>query len=308
MRPKVSIIGTGAVGASLAHQIALKGMADVVLVDIVPGVPQGKALDLEHGTSLWDSPVRITGSNDYRATAGSELIVVTAGIARKPGMSRTDLLITNAKVVSGVVKETAAYSPDAIILLVTNPVDVMTYLALKVSGFSKKRVLGMGGVLDSGRCACFVAREMGISPKGVQALVLGEHGEGMLVLPKYITVEGIPAAEIIPTDRLIKLAERTRGAGAEIVGHLKTGSAYYAPAAAACEMIGAILQDEKRLLPASVYLEGEYSIEGVCLGVPIKLGGKGVEEIISLKLAPREMNLLQAAAENVRKNIACLPG
>ncbi len=288
MKKKVSIIGAGNVGASLAQLVVFSGLADVAIQDIMEGVPQGKALDLSQACPLWGSSSAVVGSNDFAHTANSDVIVVTAGFPRKPGMTREQLLSANAEVVSGVVKKASELSPKAIIIVVTNPMDAMTQLSLKVSGFPPSRVVGMGGVLDSARFRTFIAWEFNVAPKDVEALVLGGHGVSMVPVPGYTTVKGMPLTELLPKDRIDALAHRTREGGAEIVSLLKTGSAFYAPAAATFEMVKSILLDEKRLLPCSAYLNGEYGVKGIYTGVPVILGSAGVEKIIEVKLTKEE--------------------
>lgn len=303
MRKKVSIIGAGNVGASLAQLVVQSGLADVVLQDIVEGVPQGKALDLAQACPLWGSTVKVIGTNNFSPTANSDVIVITAGFPRKPGMLREQLLAANAEVVSGVTKKSAELSPNAIIIVVTNPMDAMTYLSYKVSGFPSPRVVGMGGVLDSARFRTFVAWEFNVSPKDVEALVLGGHGVAMVPMPRYTTVKGVPLTELLPKEKIDSLIHRTREGGAEIVSLLKTGSAFYAPAAATFEMVKAILFDEKRILPCSAYLNGEYGVKDVYNGVPVVLGSDGVEKIIELKLNKEEMDEFIKSAQSVRATI-----
>lgn len=288
MKTKISIIGAGNVGASLAYLVIQAELADVVLYDIAEGVPQGKALDISEAGPLWISSASIVGTNDYAPTAQSEIIIVTAGFPRKPNMSRDDLLLANAKVVSEVVQRTAALSPHAIFVVVTNPVDAMAQLCLKVSGFERERVIGMGGILDSARFRTFVAWEAGVSPRDVEALVLGGHGDQMVPMPRYTTVKGVPVTELFTHERIEALVQRTRQAGAEIVSLLKVGSAYYAPAAAIFHMVKSIIIDEKRLLPCAAYLTGEYGVSGVYTGVPVVIGKRGIEKIIELKLNEQE--------------------
>ena len=306
---KISVIGSGNVGAMAALFMAEKGLADIVLVDVVEGLPQGKVLDMMQAAPWQGFEGSILGSNDYRDTAGSELVVVTAGLARKPGMSRLDLLKKNAAIVRSVVEEVVRYSPHAKIVMVTNPLDVMTYLALKVSGFERERVLGMGGVLDSARFRYFLAEEMRVSVRETSALVIGMHSELMVPLPEHCTVSGKPITEVMSRERIDNLIERTRKAGAEIVAFLKTGSAYVAPAASIAEMVGVIVKDEKDVLPASVYLQGEYGVEGVCIGVPVRLGKDGVEEIVRLELTSEEKSTLNKSVVEIKealKNLAPL--
>ena len=304
MKNKVSVIGAGNVGATVAQYVAEMELADVVVVDVVEGLPQGKSLD------LWEaSPVRgfdsaVTGANDYEATAGSDVMVITAGLARKPGMSREDLLAKNAEIIKSITQSVAAKSPDCFIIVVTNPLDIMTYLAWKTSGFPAHRVFGMAGALDSARFRAFVAGELGVSVKDTQALVLGGHGDAMVPLPKYCTVGGIPLPQLLSQDKIDAIVERTRKAGGEIVAHLKTGSAYYSPGACAAQMAEAILKDIKRLLPCSAYLSGEYGLKDIYMGVPIILGGKGVEKIVEVELTGEERQALQVSAAVVKENIA----
>jgi malate dehydrogenase len=300
MHEKVSIIGAGHVGATLAQLVAQAGIGDVVLYDIIDGVPQGKALDMSEACPLWGSSVSVKGTNDLRDTEDSRVVVITAGLPRKPGMSRDDLLQANAEIVRDVTREVSAHSPDSILVIVTNPMDVMAHLALDVSKFPPGRVMGMGGVLDSARFRTFVALEANVSPRDVEALVLGGHGDQMVPLLRFTTVKGIQITEIIPMDRIKALIERTKNGGAEIVSYLKTGSAYYAPAASTFEMLKSILNDEKRILPCAVYLDGEYGIKGVYAGVPVVLGSRGVERIVQIELEKSEMSLLLKSAEHVR--------
>jgi malate dehydrogenase len=306
MRKKVSIIGAGNVGASLAQMIVNSGIADVVLFDIAEGIPQGKALDLSEACPLWGSSSSIIGTNDYSHTEGSDVIVITAGFPRKPGMSRDDLLHANAKVVSEVTENTSKLSPDAVIIVVTNPMDVMSQVSMKVSGFGHERVIGMGGILDSARFRTFVAWELKVSPEDVEALVLGGHGDLMVPMPRFTTVKGVPITELISEEKISTIVERTRHGGAEIVSLLKTGSAYYAPAAATYQMVKAVLFDEKRMLPCSAYLNGEYGTNGVYTGVPIMLGRNGVERIVELKLNTKEMAEFKKSVSAVRMLVSKL--
>lgn len=303
MKKKVSIIGAGNVGASLAQLIAFSGLANVAIQDIVEGVPQGKALDLSQACPLWGSSSEIVGSNDFAHTANSDVIVITAGFPRKPGMTREQLMSANAEVVSTVVKKSSELSPNAIIIVVTNPMDAMTQLSLKVSGFPPSRVVGMGGVLDSARFRTFVAWEFKVAPKDVEALVLGGHGVSMVPMPSYTTVKGVPLTELLPKEKIDALSHRTREGGAEIVGLLKTGSAFYAPAAATFEMVKSILLDEKRLLPCSAYLNGEYGVKGIYTGVPVILGINGVEKIIEVKMTKEEREGFDKSVEIVKSII-----
>lgn len=300
MRKKVSVIGAGNVGASLAQLVAQSGLADVAIQDIMEGVPQGKALDLSQACPLWGSSSTVVGTNDFAPTANSDVIVITAGFPRKPGMLREQLLAANAEVVSGVTKKAAELSPNAIIIVVTNPMDAMAYLSFKTSGFKPSRVIGMGGVLDSARFRTFVAWEFNVAPKDVEALVLGGHGVAMVPMPRFTTVKGVPMTELLPKEKIDALIHRTREGGAEIVALLKTGSAFYAPAAATFEMVKAILLDEKRILPCSAYLNGEYGVKDVHNGVPAILGSGGVEKIIELKLNKEEKEEFQKSAKSVR--------
>lgn len=288
MKKKVSIIGAGNVGASTAQLIAHDGIADVVLFDIAEGIPQGKALDISEACPLWNSSVSVRGTNSYADTEGSDIVVITAGIPRKPGMSRDDLLKTNADVVRGVASETSRFSPGAVTIVVTNPMDVMAYVACKVSKCSPLKVFGMGGVLDSARFRTFISFELGVSPADVEALVMGGHGDQMVPMPRYTTVKGVPITKLLPAEKIVSLVERTRNGGAEIVSLLKTGSAYYAPAASTYQMIRAVLFNEKRVLPCSAYLDGQYGVRGVYVGVPAVLGENGIEKVIELELNEEE--------------------
>ena len=301
MRKKVTIVGSGNVGATAAHWIAAKELADVVLLDVVEGVPQGKALDLLEAMPIEKRDCNILGTNDYADTANSDIVVITAGIARKPGMSRDDLLNTNAKIMSDVVAKVVAASPNTIIIVVSNPLDAMTQAAFKHSGFPRERVIGMAGVLDSARFRTFIAQELNVSVENVTAFVLGGHGDTMVPLPRYSTVAGIPITELIPAERLESLVQRTRDGGAEIVKYLKTGSAYYAPSSAAVEMVEAILKDKKKIVPCAAYLQGEYGISGLFVGVPCKLGAKGLEQIIEIKLTADETAQLNKSADSVKE-------
>jgi malate dehydrogenase len=301
MRKKVSIVGSGNVGATAAHWIASKELADVVLIDVLEGVPQGKALDLLEAMPIEKRDSHVLGTNDYADTANSDIVVITAGIARKPGMSRDDLLNTNYKIMQDVVGKVVQHSPNCIIIVVSNPLDAMAQAAFKLSKFPKSRVIGMAGVLDSARFRTFIAEELKVSVENVTAFVLGGHGDTMVPLPRYSTVAGIPITELIAKDRLDAIVARTAGGGAEIVKYLKTGSAYYAPSAATCEMVEAILKDKKKIMPCAVYLEGEYNIKGYFVGVPCKLGSKGLEQIIQIKLTPEEQTALNKSAESVKE-------
>ncbi len=300
-RNKITVIGAGNVGATVAQRILEMRLGDVALVDVVEGVPQGKGLDLLQSSPIMGISGDIVGTSTYEETAGSDLIIITAGMARKPGMSRDDLLSANVKIVSEVTKAAAPLSPDAKIIVVTNPMDVMAYVAWKVSGFSKERVIGMGGVLDAARFRTFISIELGISADSIQAFVLGGHGDQMLPLPRYTTVAGIPITELMDKDSIDSVVERTRNGGAEIVSLLKTGSAFYAPAAAAAVMAQAILLDQKRILPCSVLLQGEYKVSGAFTGVPVILGRDGVEEILQVTLTDEERGAFEKSVEAVRK-------
>ena len=307
-RRKVTIVGAGNVGATAAQRIADKELADVVLVDIVPGVPAGKALDLAESGPVEGYDCRITGSNEYRETANSDIVVITAGIPRKPGMSRDDLLRTNHDIVKGVTEQVVKYSPNCIIIVVSNPLDAMAQTALRVSKFPKQRVIGMAGVLDSARFRTFIAMELNVSVDNIHAFVLGGHGDTMVPMPRYSTVAGIPITELMPKETIDRLAQRARDGGAEIVKLLKTGSAYYAPAMSAVEMAEAILTDQKRLVPCSVLLQGEYGLKDLFLGVPVILGGKGVEKILELELTAEDKAALGKSGADVAAAIAELSG
>ena len=310
MRKKVTVVGGGFVGSTAAQRIADAELADVVLTDILEGVPAGKGLDMLESGPILRSDARVIGistnTGDYRETANSDIVVITAGFPRKPGMSRDDLLRANYDVVKGVVEQVAKYSPNAILIMVTNPLDAMAQAAYKISGFSKNRVMGMAGVLDSARMSTFVAMELGVSVENVHSFVLGGHGDDMVPLPRYSTVAGIPLPDLLPKERIDAIVERTRKGGAEIVNLLKTGSAYYAPSAAVFEMVEAILKDKEKILPCAAYLEGEYSIKGLFVGVPAKLGARGVEQIIQIKLTPEENAALQKSAASVRELVTVL--
>ena len=305
-KKKVTIIGAGNVGATTAHLLALKGYCDVVLQDIVEGLPQGKALDMLEAGPVEGYDGQITGTNGWDETAGSDVVVVTSGIARKPGMSRDDLLNTNAGIVGGVVKEAAAMSPDAVIVIVTNPMDAMCHVALKASGFPKARVIGQGGVLDTARFRTFIAQEVGVSVKEVEAYVLGGHGDTMVPLTRFTTVAGVPIADMLPKERVDQIVQRTRDGGAEIINYLKTGSAYYAPASGVVAMVDSILLDRKRILPCATLLEGEYGVQGLYIGVPVKLSSKGVEEIVQIELTEEEKGMLNHSADTVQELVDVL--
>ena len=300
MRKKVTVVGAGNVGATLVQRIAEARLADVVMVDVAEGVPQGKALDLMESGPIMGYDWKITGSNGYDETAGSDVIVITAGLARKPGMSRDDLLAANAGIVKQVAAETGRRSPNAVMIVVTNPMDVMAHVAMKATGFPRERVFGMGGVLDSARFRTFIAMELGVAVENTHAFVLGGHGDTMVPLPRYSTVAGIPITELMTADQINRLVERTRNGGAEIVALLKTGSAYYAPAAATLEMVEAVLQDRKKILPCSVQLNGEFGVTGTFAGVPAKLGAKGVEQVVEIKLSTEEKMGFMKSVDAVR--------
>ena len=301
MNQKVTVVGAGNVGATAAQRLAEKELADVVLIDVVEGVPQGKSLDLAQAAPIEKHDAHLAGANTYEASAGSDIVIITAGLPRKPGMSRDDLLATNRGIMKNVVRQAVRYSPDAILIIVSNPLDAMCHVAMEESGFPKNRVIGMAGVLDSARFRAFIAMELSVSVENVHAMVLGGHGDTMVPLPRFSTVAGIPITELMSPERIEALAMRTRNGGAEIVGLLKTGSAYYAPASAAVEMAESILRDKKKILPCAAYLEGEYGISGLFVGVPVKLGKNGIEEIISLRLLPEEQKALEKSAAAVRE-------
>ena len=304
---KITVVGGGNVGATAAQRLAEKELArEVVLIDVLEGIPQGKGLDQFQSAPIEGFDSRVIGSNDYEAARGSGIFIVTAGIARKPGMSRDDLLKTNAGIVRSVAKEIARVAPDSIIVMVSNPLDVMCSVAMEASGFPKERVIGMAGVLDTARYRAFIAMELDVSVEDIQALVLGGHGDTMVPLASYTTVSGIPLSQLLPADRINALVDRARTGGAEIVGFLKTGSAYYAPSAAAVQMAEAIVKDKKRILPCSAYLEGEYGQQGIFLGVPCKLGERGLEAILEVELTDDEQAALANSAEAVRSTLATL--
>jgi malate dehydrogenase len=305
-RKKVTVVGAGNVGATTAHRLADKELGDVVLVDIIEGMPQGKALDLAESGPVEGYDVKLVGTNGYRETANSDIVVITSGIARKPGMSRDDLLNTNAGIVGSVTEEVVKHSPNCIIIVVSNPLDAMSQVAFKKSGFPKNRVIGMAGVLDSARMRTFLAEALDVSVENVTAFVLGGHGDTMVPLPRYSTCAGIPITELLPKEVVDQIVTRTANGGAEIVSLLKTGSAYYAPSAATVEMVEAILKDKKKILPCAAYLEGEYGINGLFVGVPVKLGANGIEEIIQINLTTEERAALQKSAGAVQELINVL--
>ncbi len=307
MRKKVTIIGAGFVGSTCAHWIAAKELADVVLVDIAEGIPQGKGLDLLEAGPIEGFDVNIVGKNGYEETKDSDVVILTSGAPRKPGMSREDLLSINAKITSENIQAVTKTSPNAHIIIVNNPMDTMAYLAYKVSGFPRERVMGQGGVLDAGRYRTFIAQEAGVSVEDVQAMLMGGHGDEMVPLPRYTTISGIPVTEFIGQDRLNAIVERTKKGGGEIVQLLKTGSAYYAPSAATVQMAEAILKDKKRILPASAFLQGEYGVNGIFFGVPVRLGAGGIEQIIELPLTEEEQAGVQKSAALVQDSINALP-
>jgi len=306
MKNKVSIIGAGMTGSTTAHWLAEREIADLVLVDVVEGMPQGKALDLQEALPVIGKDVRVMGSNDYSATAGSDIVVITAGLPRKPGMSRDDLLFANAEIVRKATEETIKYSPEAIFIILTNPLDAMTYLAMKVAGVAPHRVVGQAGILDSARMRAFVAMDLGVSVENIHCYVLGGHGDEMVPLTRASNVAGVPLEDILPAGRLEAIVDRTRKGGGEIVSLLKTGSAYYAPAAAIAQMADAILKDKHLIVPASAYLQGEYGLNDIFFGVPAQLGRKGVEKVIEYKLSEQEMADLQKSARGCAENIAKL--
>jgi len=301
MDKKVTVIGAGHVGATIAQRLAEKELCDVMLIDIIEGVPQGKALDLTEAAPIEKHDAHLTGSNAYDASADSDIVIITAGIPRKPGMSRDDLISTNAGIVKGVTQQVTTLSPNSILIIVSNPLDAMCHVAREVSGFPKERVIGMAGVLDSARFRAFISMELNVSVENTHAFVLGGHGDTMVPLPRYSTVAGIPITELLSGDRIDALVERTRNGGAEIVGLLKTGSAYYAPSSAAVEMAESIIKDKKKILPCAVYLEGEYGIKDLFIGVPVKLGTAGAEEVIEITLTAEEKAALQKSAAAVQE-------
>ncbi|MBT8351464.1 MAG: malate dehydrogenase [Deltaproteobacteria bacterium] len=301
MDKKVTVVGAGNVGATAAQRLAEKELCDVVLIDIIEGVPQGKALDLTEAAPIEKHDAHLTGTNGYELSKGSDIVIITAGIPRKPGMSRDDLISTNAGIMKNVTQQIAALSPEAILIIVSNPLDAMCQVAFDISGFPKQRVIGMAGVLDSARFRAFISMELNVSVENTHAFVLGGHGDTMVPLPRYSTVAGIPITELLPKDRIEAMVERTANGGAEIVSLLKTGSAYYAPASAAVEMSESILKDKKKILPCAAYLEGEYGINNLFIGVPVKLGATGIEEIIQIDLTEEENVALRKSADAVQE-------
>jgi malate dehydrogenase len=301
MRKKVTVVGAGNVGATLAQRLADREMADVVLIDILEGIPQGKALDMLEAGPIEGYDSSVAGTNDYKDTANSDIVVITAGIARKPGMSRDDLLNTNSKIVGDVTRSVVEHSPNSSLIIVSNPLDAMCHVALERSGFPKERVFGMAGVLDTARFRTFIAMELNVSVENVNAFVLGGHGDTMVPLPRYSSVAGIPITELMSQEQIERLVKRTRNGGAEIVNYLKTGSAFYAPSAAVAEMVESILKDKKKILPCAAYLQGEYGIRDLYIGVPVKLGARGIEQIIQIKLTPEEQAALNRSAAAVQE-------
>ena len=304
--PKITIIGAGAVGATAAQRIAEKELGDVVMTDIVEGLPQGKALDILEAGPLMGYDSNIIGTNDYKDIEGSDVVVITAGIARKPGMTREDLLKINTKIITDVSQNIKRYAPDSVVITVTNPLDIMTYVSMKTTGFEPHRVFGMSGVLDSGRFATFIALELGCSVRDIKAMVLGGHGDTMVPLPRFTTVSGVPITELMPESTINRLVDRTINGGAEIVNLLRTGSAFYAPSAAVTNMVEAVIKDTKRILPVCAYLNGEYGKKDIYLGVPVKIGRIGIEEILELELTVEEKKALYRSAEAVKSGIASL--
>jgi malate dehydrogenase len=306
MRPKITIVGAGFVGSTAAHWIASKELGDIVLMDIIEGVPQGKGLDLLEASPIEGFDLRIIGTNDYADTANSDLIVVTSGAPRKPGMSREDLIKINADITRDCISKAAPLSPNAVIIMVSNPLDTMAYLAKQVSGFPRNRVIGQAGVLDSARYRTFIALEAGVSVEDVQAMLMGGHGDEMVPLPRFTTIAGIPVTEFIAQDRLDAIVERTRKGGGEIVNLLKTGSAYYAPSAATVQMVEAVLRDKKRVIPCAAYLEGEYGLNDMYFGVPVVLGAGGIQKVIELPLNEAELAQVKKSANVVKSSIEAL--
>ena len=305
-RAKITIVGAGNVGATTAHWAAARELGDIVLIDIIEGVPQGKALDLYEASPVEGFDCRVTGTNDYEDTRDSDVVVITAGVARKPGMSRDDLITTNAGIVGSVTNEITARSPGCVLIVVSNPLDVMVTKAHMECGFPRERIMGMAGVLDSARFRSFISMELGVSVEDITATVLGGHGDSMVPLPRYSAVSGIPITALMEPDRIEALVQRTRDGGAEIVNYLKTGSAFYAPGAAVAQMVEAILKDKKRILPCAALLEGEYGQEGIFMGVPVKLGAGGMEEVVELELTPEEKAAFDESADHVRELIKTL--
>lgn len=308
MRKKITVVGAGHVGATCAHDIAAKNLGDVVLLDVVEGLPQGLGLDMLQAAPIEGFDGQILGTNDYTDTKNSDLYVITAGLARKPGMTREDLLKKNAQIIKSTAEQIKKYSPDSIIIVVTNPLDIMCQVALTVSGFEPRRVMGMAGILDAARFRAFISLELKVPAREIEAMVLGGHGDAMVPLPRLTLVNGKPLTELLPEEKIASLVERTKNGGAEIVNLLKTGSAYYAPAAAAAQMAEAVLLDQKRIFPCSAYLNGQYGLKEVYIGVPVKLGRSGIEEIVEMKLAPEELSALKKSAAVVSENFNLLKG
>ncbi len=306
MRKKVTVVGAGMVGGTTVHRLADKELCDVVVIDIIEGLPQGKGLDLAESAPIEGYDSRVQGTNDYKDTANSDIVVITAGLPRKPGMSRDDLLKKNYDIVKQTTEQVVKYSPNCILIVVSNPLDAMAQTAYKVSGFSKNRVIGMAGVLDSARMSTFIAMELNVSVENVTTFVLGGHGDTMVPLARYSTVAGIPLPDLLPADKIEAIVSRTRKGGAEIVNLLKTGSAFYAPSAAVVEMVGAILKDKKKILPCAAYLEGEYGVQGLFVGVPVKLGARGIEQIIEIKLTAEEQAALKKSADSVKELVGII--
>ncbi|MCH6553052.1 MAG: malate dehydrogenase [Acidobacteria bacterium] len=306
MRKKVTVVGAGMVGGTTAHRLADKELCDVVVIDIVEGLPQGKGLDLAESAPIEGYDSRVQGTNDYKDTANSDIVIITAGLPRKPGMSRDDLLKKNYDIVRQTTEQVVKYSPNCILIVVSNPLDAMAQTAYKVSGFSKNRVIGMAGVLDSARMSTFIAMELNVSVENVTTFVLGGHGDTMVPLARYSTVAGIPLPDLLPADKIEAIVRRTRKGGAEIVNLLKTGSAFYAPSAAVVEMVEAILKDKKKILPCAAYLEGEYGVQGLFVGVPVKLGARGIEQIIEIKLTAEEQAALKKSADSVKELVGII--
>jgi malate dehydrogenase len=306
-RPKVTVVGSGHVGATAAQRIVERELADVVLVDVIEGVPEGKALDMIESAPVERFDARVSGAYDYAPTAGSDIVVITAGLARKPGMSRDDLLLKNFDIVRGVVEQSIKYSPNAVLLVVTNPLDAMVHAALKVSGLPRQRVVGMAGVLDSARMRAFIALEAGVSMENTHAFVLGGHGDEMVPLPRYSTVAGVPITQLFRPEQVQRIVERTRGGGAEIVSLLKTGSAYYAPSSAVVEMVDAVLRDKNKILPCAIHLEGEYGVRGCVAGVPVRLNAGGAGEVLQISLERDEAAAFERSVQAVRDLVAKLP-
>lgn len=303
---KITIVGAGQVGATLAQRVLENDLGDVVLVDVVEGVPQGKALDLAQAAPITGHDRKIIGTHQYQETKNSDVVVITAGLARKPGMTREDLLQMNAKIIKDVVQNVMKFSPSPIVIVVTNPLDIMTYLAYQVSGLPARRVMGMAGILDASRMASFIAQALGVSVSTIQAMVLGSHGDTMVPLPRFTTISGIPLPELMKPDQIEKIVRRTRDGGAEIVAHLKTGSAFYAPSASVLQMVAAIARDKKTVLPVSAFVQGEYGLRDLFIGVPAKLGAGGVEQVMELSLDPAEKEALHHSAKVVKEGIASL--